>query len=149
MGFVWFQGWNDLINSQLADAYAGNMECFIRDVRKDLGIPKLPFVIGQNGQNGFKPAQGGMLKVKEAQASMEKVPDFGGNVKVVATDVFWDPEADKLIDGWQQHKEEWDKVGSDYGYHYLGSVRTYCRIGRAFGEAMVGLLKQKQMWQPR
>jgi len=142
-GFVWFQGWNDLISAPFADAYAGNLERFIRDVRKDLGVPNLPFVIGQCGQNGFKPAQGGMLKVKDAQAAMEKVPDFQGNVKVVATDPFWDPDADKLIDGWQKHQEEWKKVGDGRGYHYLGSVRTFCRIGRAFGQAMVELLKQK------
>ena len=68
---------------------------------------------------------------------------FGrGTVKVVATDVFWDPDGAKLIDGWRQHKEQWDKVGSDHGYHYLGSVRTFCRIGRAMGEAMVELLKK-------
>jgi len=141
-GFVWFHGWNDHLNPQYADAYASNLEKFIRDVRKDLGVPRLPFVIGQMGQNGFKPAQGGMLKVQQAQAAMEKVPDFQGTVKAVATDVFWDPDADKLIANWRQHKEEWEKVGSDYGYHYLGSVRTFCRIGRAFGEAMVELLKR-------
>ena len=141
-GFVWFQGWNDLINPQYADAYAANLEALIRDVRKDLKAPNLPVVIGQNGQNGFKKAEGGMAKVKEAQAAMERVPDFKGNVKTVATDVFWDPDADKLIDNWQQHKEAWEKVGSDRGYHYLGSVRTFCRIGRAFGEAMVEMLKK-------
>jgi alpha-galactosidase len=140
-GFVWFQGWNDLINPQYADAHAANLEALIRDVRKDLKAPKLPVVIGQNGQNGFKKAEGGMAKVKEAQAAMERVPDFRGSVKTVATDVFWDADADKLIDNWQRHKEAWDKVGNDYGYHYLGSARTFCRIGRAFGEAMVELLK--------
>jgi alpha-galactosidase len=140
-GFVWFQGWNDLINPAFADAYAANLECLIRDVRKDLKSPKLPFVIGQNGQNGFKPAEGGMKKVKDAQASMESVADFKGTVKVVATDQYWDADADKLIATWKQNKEAWDKVGSDFGYHYLGSVRTFCRIGRGFGEAMKGLLK--------
>lgn len=143
-GFVWFHGWNDLINPQFADAYAANMEQFIRDVRKDLKAPNMPFVIGQSGQNGFKKAEGGMAKVKEAQAAMENVPDFKGNVKCVATDVFWDADADKLIEGWNKHKVEWDKVGNDYGYHYLGSARTFCQIGRGFGEAMVELLKAKK-----
>ena len=73
---------------------------------------------------------------------MENVPEFKGTVRAVATDVFWDADADKLIANWRQHKEEWDKVGSDFGYHYLGSVRTFCRIGRALGEAMVELLKK-------
>jgi alpha-galactosidase len=142
-GFVWFQGWNDLISVPFADAYAANLECLIRDVRKDLQVPNLPVVIGQNGQNGFKPADGGMKKVKDAQASMEAVADFKGTVKVVATDVFWDADADKLIATWKQNKEAWDKVGSDFGYHYLGSVRTFCRIGRGFGEAMKELLGKK------
>jgi alpha-galactosidase len=142
-GFVWFQGWNDLISAPFADAYAANLECLIRDVRKDLKVPNLPVVIGQNGQNGFKPADGGMKKVKDAQASMEAVADFKGTVKVVATDVFWDADADKLIATWKQNKEAWDKVGSDFGYHYLGSVRTFCRIGRGFGEAMKELLGKK------
>ena len=140
-GFVWFQGWNDLISDEFATAYAANLEALIRDVRKDLGVPKLPVVIGQNGQNGFKPAEGGMKKVKDAQAAMEKIPEFQGNVRVVLTDAFWDPDADKLIATWKQNKEAWDKVGSDFGYHYLGSVRTFCRIGRAFGAAMAELLK--------
>src|SRR5439155_1597552 len=108
-GFVWFQGWNDHINPQFAAAYATNMENLIRDVRKDLKSPKLPFVIGQMGQNGFKPAEGGMKTVKDAQAAMERVPDFQGNVKVVATDVFWDPDAEKLFLNWRDHKAEWDK----------------------------------------
>jgi alpha-galactosidase len=142
-GFVWFQGWNDLISAPFADAYAANLECLIRDVRKDLKTPNLPVVIGQNGQNGFKPAEGGMKKVKEAQASMESVADFKGTVKVVATDAFWDADADKLIATWKENKQAWDKVGSDFGYHYLGSVRTFCRIGRGFGEAMGELLGKK------
>lgn len=142
-GFVWFQGWNDHIDAKFADAYAVNLEHFIRDVRKDLNIPKLPFVIGQMGQSGFKPATGGMLKLNEAMAAMETIPDFKGTVKTVATAPFWDPDADKLIATWRQNKEAWDKVGSDFGYHYLGSVRTFCRIGRAFGEVMVGMLKAK------
>ena len=140
-GFVWFQGWNDLINAQYADAYAANMEAFIRDVRKDLKVPNLPVVIGQSGQHGFKPAAGGMAKVKEAQAAMENVPDFKGKVKSIDTAKFWDPDADKLIDGWKNHVDEWKKVGDDFGYHYLGSVRTFCWIGRAMGKAMIGLLK--------
>lgn len=135
-GFVWLQGWNDLINTAYADAYGANLECLIKDVRKDLGVPDLPVVIAQLGQNGFKPATGGMAKVKEAQAAMGKLPA----VKVVATDVFWDADADKLIATWRENRAEWDKVGSDFGYHYLGSVRTFCRMGRAFGEAMVELL---------
>ncbi len=141
-GFVWFQGWNDHIDNNFAADYAENLAALIRDVRIDLKTPNLPIVIGQMGQNGFTKAEGGMAKVKDAQASMEKVPEFQGNVKSVATDVFWDPDADKLYPNWRQHKAEWDKVGADHGYHYLGSVRTYCNIGKAFGQAMIEMLKK-------
>ncbi len=134
-GFVWFQGWNDHISPPFAAAYGDNLEALIRDVRKDFGVPKLPVVIGQMGQCGFKPAQGGMKTVNDAMASMEKLE----RVKVVATAPFWDADADKLIATWKQNKEAWDKVGSDFGYHYLGSVRTFCRIGRALGEAMLSI----------
>ena len=58
-GFVWFQGWNDMYNG-FQDEYAANMKNFIRDVRKDLAKPDLPFAIGIMGQNGFKPAKGNM-----------------------------------------------------------------------------------------
>ena len=53
-GFVWFQGWNDMINAQYTAEYADNMANFIRDVRKDLKAPKLPFVIGQLGVGGVE-----------------------------------------------------------------------------------------------
>ena len=61
-------------------------------------------------------------------------------MKVVATDPFWDHEAHALYKkGWEKHKDEWDKVGSDAPYHYLGSAKTFCAIGKAFGEAMIEL----------
>jgi hypothetical protein len=33
-----------------------------------------------------------------------------------------------------------NKVGSDDGYHYLGSAITFSKIGRAFGQAMLELM---------
>lgn len=34
-------------------------------------------------------------------------------------------------------------VGSDRGYHYLGSGRIYYKMGQAFGEAMLELLEKR------
>ena len=126
-GFVWFQGFND----QWGDApgeYESNMRHFIRDVRKDLNAPKMPFVIAAIGTNGSKPAQGGGLAVRTAQMAMNDLPEFQGNVKAFRTDLLVDKEAERLIDGWQNHIEEWKKVGSDRPYHYLGSAIWYTRI---------------------
>ena len=140
-GFVWFQGWNDMFNPDFLEGYGRHMANFIRDVRKDLKAPNLPFVIGQMGQNGPDGASPKMQKIKDAQASMEAIPEFKGNVKVVKTDVFWDRKAAVLFKNWREHIDEWEKVGSDFGYHYLGSAITFSKIGRAFGEATLELMK--------
>lgn len=141
-GFVWFQGWNDMYNG-FQDEYAANMANFIRDVRKELKSPKLPFVIGLMGQNGFKEAQGNMALVKAAQLSMNDIAAFKGNVKAIPTDVYWDKKADAAYPTWRDNFEAWEKIGSDRPYHYLGSTITFSKIGRAFGEAMLELRKGK------
>ena len=139
-GFVWFQGFNDQFGDDAPGQYESNMAHFIRDVRKDLKKPNLPFVIGVLGTNGSKPAKGGGLAVQTAQLAMNDIPEFKGNVKAVKTDVLADKNAERLIDGWQNHVEEWKKVGSDRPYHYLGSAIWMSRIGNAFGEAMLELM---------
>lgn len=141
-GFVWFQGWNDMISAQYTAEYAANMNCFIRDVRKDLNSPKLPFVIGQMGVGGLN-ADANVRKFKEAQAAVMDVPEFKGNVMLVKTDVFWDTAAEAVFKkGWRENQAEWNTVGSDYPYHYLGSAKTMCAIGKALGEAMVELRRE-------
>jgi len=65
-GFVWFQGWNDMVDSGTypghPDApdrfklYSELLAHFIRDVRKDLKAPDMPFVIGVIGTGG-KPGR--------------------------------------------------------------------------------------------
>jgi alpha-galactosidase len=143
-GFVWFQGWNDMINADATAEYASNLAHFIRDVRKDLKAPGLPFVVGQMGVEGESPSAN-VKKFKEAQAAVMKLPEFKGNVALVKTDAFWDEEAEAVFKkGWREHLDEWNKVGSDYPYHYLGSVKTMLGIGRAFGEAVLELRGEKK-----
>ena len=142
IGFVWFQGWNDMYNG-FQDEYAKNMENFIRDVRKDLARPNLPVAIGIMGQNGFKPAKGNMAIVKTAQAAMNDVPAFKGNVKAIPTDIYWDKRADEAYPTWRDNFEEWVKIGSDRPYHYLGSTITFTKIGRALGQEMLRLRGEK------
>ncbi len=139
-GFVWFQGWNDMCNAEYVPQYATHMANFIRDVRKDLKVPNLPFVIGIMGQNGLKPAEGRMLEVQQAQASMEEIPEFKGNVKAVRTDVLVDKAAAAVYPEWRKRFDEWQKVGSDFGYHYMGSAVWFTRMGKAFAEAMLTLM---------
>jgi alpha-galactosidase len=138
-GFVWFQGWNDMISADATAEYAANLAHFIRDVRKDFKAPKLPVVIGQMGVDGANPSAN-IKRFKDAQAAVLNVPEFKGNVALVKTDAFWDAEAEAVFKkGWREHLDEWNTVGSDYPYHYLGSAKTIFKIGRAFGEAMLDL----------
>jgi alpha-galactosidase len=143
-GFVWLQGWNDMIDATATQEYPVNMNHFIRDVRRDLKAPKLPFVIGEMGIDGTSPGAN-IKRFKQAQAGVLKVAEFKGNVALVKTDIFWDAEAHAVFKkGWRKHIDEWNKVGSDYPFHYLGSAKTMIAIGRAMGEAMLKLRGEKK-----
>jgi alpha-galactosidase len=138
-GFVWFQGWNDMINADHTREYTANLAHFIRDVRADLKLPKLPVVVGQMGVDGMNPSEN-VKTFKAAQAAVMSVPEFAGNVALVKTDLFWDLEAEAVFKkGWRENLDEWNKVGSDYPYHYLGSGKTMFKIGRALGTAVLDL----------
>lgn len=142
-GFIWLQGWNDMINAEYTAEHTVNLRHFIRDVRRDLKSPKLPFVIGQMGVDGDHPGEN-IKKFKAAQAAVLETDEFKGNVALVATDAFWDTEAEAVFKkGWRENLEEWNKVGSDYPFHYLGSPKTMVKMGRAFGEAVLALRGEK------
>ncbi len=143
-GFVWLQGWNDMINADATAEYTANLTHFIREVRKDFKSPKLPFVIGQMGVDGLTPSAG-VKKFKDAQADVMKVEEFKGNVALVKTDAFWDTDAEAVFKkGWRENIDEWNKVGSDFPYHYLGSAKTTLKMGRAFGDAIIELRGEKK-----
>jgi len=95
-GFVWFQGWNDMCdrgtypNLSEPDGYAKYSEWmadFIRDVREDLGAPKMPFVIGVMGVGGVQEEPNYFRQAMAAPAAM---PEFKGNVVAVETAPCWD-----------------------------------------------------------
>jgi hypothetical protein len=82
------------------DAYSEVMAHFIRDVRKDLGAAKLPFVIGVLGVGGpvdqYGP-EGQRYKsthqnFRLAMAAPADLPEFTGNVAAVWTERCWDRE---------------------------------------------------------
>lgn len=142
-GFVWFQGWNDMMKPDFVDAYPDNMAHFIRDVRQDLDCPGLPFVVGVLGVGGVQGEKVNekKIKFKQNQAAVGALQEFKGNVAVVHTDQFWDVEADAVFSkGWKENLDEWQRIGSDRPYHYLGSVKCYNRIGDAFAKALLGLI---------
>jgi hypothetical protein len=117
---------------------------FIKDVRKDLGAPDLPFVIGQLGVDGpYKgddPTKDHKEVFKARQAAAADRPEFKGNVAVVKTDQYWDPVAAEKYKVWREDVEAWRHFGDDFGYHYLGSPKIVYEIGQAFGRQMLELM---------
>jgi hypothetical protein len=99
-GFVWLQGWNDMVdghvypNHNQPDRYALYSELlghFIRDVRRDLDAPKLPFVIGVLGVGGAEAGKD-IVAFRKAMAAPASLPEFQGNVAAVETAPFWSEE---------------------------------------------------------
>ncbi len=94
-GFVWLQGFNDLVDGTTYpgpdqpgkyDVYSDLLAKFIRDVRKDLSAPKMPFVIGVLGVDG----ESKNVNFRKAMAAPADRPEFKGNVLAVETAPFWD-----------------------------------------------------------
>lgn len=96
-GFVWFQGWNDMVAGHeyphnggkpgRFDLYSELMAHFIRDVRKDFKTPKMPFVIGVMGVGGVQDKPNDF---RQAMAAPAAIPEFQGNVVAVETAPYWD-----------------------------------------------------------
>ncbi|MCW5940868.1 MAG: hypothetical protein KIS66_01465 [Fimbriimonadaceae bacterium] len=127
VGFGWHQGWNDRINAAFVQEYEQNMANFIRDVRKDLRKPNLPFVIAETGMGGEAEENELALQLMKAQAAVAQYKEFKGNVAFVGTRAFWRPT---------------EVSPSDQGYHWNSNAETYYLIGDGMGRAMAGLLKR-------
>jgi formylglycine-generating enzyme required for sulfatase activity len=124
-GFGWHQGWNDGCAAATAMEYEANMVNFIKDVRKDLGLPNLPFVIGGSGFGGWEQKNARRLMISAAQKAAAEREEFKGNVLYVETRPFFRPR---------------EVSPHGFGYHWNGNAETYYLIGEGMGKAMVELL---------
>jgi alpha-galactosidase len=139
-GFVWFQGYNDQFSDEFRDNYKDNMICFIKDVRKEYKVPKMPFVIGVLG-TGRTAEKVGENAVSLGQREAAKAPEFKGNVMSVESFNDYSNFSHEIFSkGWPEHYHEWDTVGSDRPYHYLGSGTFFVRLGDSFANAMAELM---------
>lgn len=108
-GFCWFQGWNDMVDSGTYpnrdkpggySEYTTALAHLIRDVRKDLNVPELPFVVGVLGVGGptseYAPDQMRYKSThdnfRDAMAAPARMPEFQGNVANVLAEKYWDRE---------------------------------------------------------
>jgi len=113
-GFAWFQGWNDMVDGGTYPnrgkpgvgyaKYGEWMAHFIRDVRKDLNAPKMPFVIGVMGVGGptaqYKSTRYKQVhqNFRDAMAAPTKLPEFKGNVAAVLTELYWDKPLEAITE---------------------------------------------------
>jgi alpha-galactosidase len=115
-GFLWFQGWNDMISGEATAEYEENFANLVRDLRKEFAAPDMPFVIAETGNCGNK-------RFREAQAAAAARPEFKGMAAFVATE------------GFMRREPAYDRP-----YHWCGNAESYCLIGKAMGEAMAKLV---------
>ncbi len=127
VGFGWHQGWNDRVNQAFNDAYEQNMANFIRDIRKDLNAPNLPFVIAETGMSGHEEKHPRALSLMKAQAAVATHKEFRGNVAFVGTKDFFRPK---------------EQSPSGQAYHWNTNAETYYLIGEAMGNAMLKLIDE-------
>ena len=127
-GIGWHQGFNDRLNGSFRAQYEANIADFIRDIRKDLDAPGLPFVIATTGMNPLY-RESRNLELHRAQTSVadpEQYPAFAGNVAAVDTRGFW--------------REHHQSPRPD-GPHWNQNGESYFLIGEAMGKAMVELVQ--------
>lgn len=145
-GFIWHQGFNDKIRAEYRETkyadYTKWLAQFIRDIRQDLSVPNMPFIIGELSTGGI-PSRGDF---QSAQANTAKLPEFKGRVVFVPTAEYYDTEAHELYQkgfwkGTDEQKAQWRAVGNDRPYHYLGSGKTYYLKGRAFADAILEVME--------
>tara|TARA_R110002096_G_scaffold42893_25_gene115403 strand:+ start:1312 stop:2523 length:1212 start_codon:yes stop_codon:yes gene_type:complete len=129
-GFVWFQGWNDMVDSGTYpareqpggyDNYSKVLGHFIHDVREELSAPELPFVIGVLGVNGPVEKYGSDRQrhksthqnFRSAMAAPASLPKFKNTVAAVLTENYWDMKLDELVTRNAKVKQAAKKIQSE------------------------------------
>ena len=120
-GFVWFQGWNDMLSRKKVMEYGKNLVNLIRDIRLDLEAPDLPFVVGELGMHGLQTDNYRVLFTRFQELSVTLMDEFRNTSLFVRTAPYVNSSG--------------DSYGA--GYHYYGRADTFFRIGQAFGRGML------------
>jgi hypothetical protein len=111
-GFIWMQGEGDTTHIEYAEAHEENLRRLLAAVRKDLGEPHLPVVIGRIGDGSRNPK---MLYPGEVRGAQERIGREDPDAASVDTD---------------------DLPLGDF-VHYNSS--GLLKLGRRFADAIVGL----------
>lgn len=124
-GFVWMQGWNDMVSQEATAEYSKNLVNFVADLRKEFSLKNLPFVVGELGNGGEAKPNSGMAKFREAQNEGVKKIE---KTWFVSTKEFARPP------------ELSPNIG--HGHHWYGNAESYFLIGDALGREMIRALNR-------
>ena len=121
-GFVWFQGWNDMFDTDARNDYQSNLVHLINDIRKEVEQPDLPVVIGELGNDGPNVGKS-MLAIRAAQKAAAEA--LGPNTVFVQTTQFARPAK--------------ESPNVTHGHHWYGNAESYFLIGDELGQALLKL----------
>ena len=123
-GFVWMQGWNDMVASDAIPQYADHLVNLALDFRREFGLSQLPFIVGELGNGGPVHTQGNMADFRQAQRNGAARIE---NAIFVETSAFARP------------KEE--SPNTTHGHHWFGNAESYFLIGDALARATIELIE--------
>ncbi|MFK7850656.1 MAG: sialate O-acetylesterase, partial [Akkermansiaceae bacterium] len=122
-GFIWMQGWNDMVSKEATAEYEKNLINLANDIRKEFETSDLPIIIGELGNNGPAKPDSGMGQFRKAQK--DAAAKITGAVFV--------PTAE-----FARPRELSPNPG--HGHHWYGNAESYYLVGDALGKAIVKLL---------
>jgi len=143
-GFAWHQGWNDGCNKTMAEEYEQNLANLIRDVRKDLNTPDLPFAIAGTGMLGYEKDPGSS-KPHEEDGYFRREDIVKAELKVATYQEFKGTVT--TIDTRPYARKAYPASPSDQNYHWMRNAESYWLIGQSLGNAMLGLVNQREQQQ--
>ena len=123
VGFVWQQGWNDMINKTAIAEYAENLVNLVKDLREEFNVPNMPVVVGELG-NGGPVTSGDMFEFRKAQE--EGTKQIKNALFVKTTDFARPAEL---------------SPNPTHGHHWFGNAESYFLIGDSLGAGMQRLLQ--------
>jgi hypothetical protein len=123
-GMVWFQGICDSQSPAHKAAYEKNLVNLIRDLRRDIKVPKMPVVVAAVAFDDGK-----IHDAQMAVGDSMKYPEFSGNVTSVDTKPFFRAP---------------NQSPGGYATVYNSNAESFLEIGEATGRAMLDLIKDKK-----
>ncbi|MFH4968445.1 sialate O-acetylesterase [Gaetbulibacter sp. M240] len=133
-GFAWFQGWNDGDpNKDFGDEYESNLYHLVNDVRNDLGVVQLPFVVTSSGHGGNTQTPDTWVQriqniISVAQENVACDDEtYGGYVGFVDTKPFYLERSVSPFKGI---------------HHFHNNALTFLNIGKSMGNEMIRAINE-------